>query len=101
MTDPHRHLIETICNEVLPNMVRVFESGKLANALDQDQFITIMEQKVMLAKRSLKELPVRDQALYREKIDRAYAENIDRLQKEMPALHPVCVQNASGDPGSR
>jgi hypothetical protein len=33
-------LIETICNDVLPNMVRIYESKKTKSALDQDQFVT-------------------------------------------------------------
>ncbi len=89
MADPHKQLIETICNDVLPNMVRIFESKKLDGSLNQDQFVRIIESNVERANRSLKMLPAEDQAQYREKIDRAYAENIDRLLKESTVLKTV------------
>lgn len=78
-SNPHKQLIETICNDVLPNMVRLYESKKMSSALDRDQFVKIIEQKVDRANKSLKVLPVEEQYLYRTKIDQAYAENIDRL----------------------
>lgn len=77
--NPHKQLIETICNDVLPNMVRLYESNKMSSALDRDQFVKIIEQKVERANKSLKVLPVEEQYMYRTKIDQAYAENIDRL----------------------
>lgn len=78
--NPHKQLIDSICDEVLPNIVRLYESGKMSTALDRDQFVKIIEQKVDLANKSLKMLPVEDQDIYRAKINRAYAENIDRTQ---------------------
>ncbi|MDO9549494.1 MAG: hypothetical protein Q7J03_00830 [Methanoregula sp.] len=79
--NPHKHLIETICNDVLPNMVRLYESKKMSSALDRDQFVKIIEEKVERANKSLKVLPVEERSVYRIKIDQAYAENIDRLHR--------------------
>jgi len=92
MSDPHKQLIETVCNEVLPNMVRIFESKTMSSVLDQDKFIKIIEQNVERANKSLKMLSHEDQIIYRLKIDRAYAENIDRLRKEIPVHHPVFAE---------
>jgi hypothetical protein len=92
MTNPHKQLIETICNDILPNMVRIYEAKKMNGALDQDQFVKIIEQKVERANKSLKVLPVEEQRFYREKIDLAYAENIDRLRKEIPIQQAACGQ---------
>ncbi len=100
MTDAHRQLIETICTGVLPNMVRIYESGRMNSALDRDQFVILMEQKVELANRSLKKLSTGDQAVYRKKIDAAYAENIDRIRKASPIPQPAGARNIPGsDPG--
>ncbi len=77
--NPHIQLIETICNDVLPNMVRLYDTRRMGNALDRDQFVKLIEQKVERANKSLKVLPVEDQYIYRAKIDQAYAENMDRL----------------------
>jgi hypothetical protein len=93
MENPHKQLIETICNEVLPNMVRIFESNKMVSVLDQDQFVKLIEQKVERANKSLKMLPVEDQGRFRVMIDQAYAHNIDRLRKQLPALQTIPVQN--------
>ena len=93
MQNPHEHLIETICNDVLPNMVRIFESKKMMSALDRDQFVTILEEKIERANKSLKTLPVEDQGRYRVMIDQAYAENIDRLRNEMHVPGTVPGQN--------
>jgi len=92
MESPHKQLIETICNDVLPNMVRIFESNKMAGILDQDKFVVLLEQKVERANKSLRLLPVGDQYKYRVMIDQAYAHNIDRLRK-LPTLPDVPVQN--------
>lgn len=80
MTGPHIELIETICNEVLPNMVRIYESKKMSSAMDQDMFVKILEQKIELANKSLKKLSPEDQVTYRTKIDRAYAVSIDIIR---------------------
>lgn len=93
MQNPHEQLIETICRDVLPNMVRIFESKKMMSALDQDQFVTLLEQKIERANKSLKTLPVEVQGRYRVMIDQAYAENIDRLRKEMPVQMTAPGQN--------
>jgi len=85
MTGPHIELIETICNDVLPNMVRIVESKKMSSAMDQDMFVKILEQKIELANKSLKMLSPEDQVTYRAIIDRAYADNIDRIRKGTPA----------------
>lgn len=82
MTGPHVELIETICNEVLPNMVRIYESKKMSSAMDQDMFVKILEQKIELANKSLKMLSPEDQVTYRAKIEQAYAANIDRIRKD-------------------
>jgi len=87
--NPHKQLIETICNDVLPNMVRLYESKKMSSALDRDQFVKIIEQKVELANKSIKVLPVEEQFMYRTKIDEAYAENIDRLHG-IPEFKKTC-----------
>jgi hypothetical protein len=92
MPGPHTELIETICNDVLPNMVRIYESGKMGSALNRDMFVKILEQKIELANKSLKTLSVEEQILYRARIDRAYAEHIDRLHRAAPAAEPACVQ---------
>ena len=89
MVDPHKQLIETICNDILPNMVRIFESKKMECALDQDQFVKLIEQKVERANKSLKVLPVEDQYIYRVKIDQAYAENMDSLYRFPECNTPV------------
>ncbi len=91
MTNPHKQLIDTICNEVLPNMVRLCESKKMADALNQDQFVTLIEQKIERANKSLKMLPPEEQPLYRQKIDYAYADNIDRLRREITNRQPVSL----------
>ena len=93
MENPHKQLIETICNDVLPNMVRIFESDKMVSVLDQDQFVKLIEQKVERANKSLKMLPVEEQGRFRVMIDHAYAYNIDRLRKQLPAHQTIPVQN--------
>ena len=97
MTGPHIELIETICNEVLPNMVRIFESKKMSSAMDQDMFVKILEQKVELANKSLKMLSPEDQVTYRAKIDRAYAANIDRIRKETPIPQTPSIKSIPVD----
>jgi hypothetical protein len=88
-SNPHKQLIETICNDVLPNMVRLYDSKKMSSALDRDQFEKIIEQKIERANKSLKVLPVEEQYIYRAKIDQAYAENIDRLNGTPEWKNPV------------
>nr|WP_321506304.1 hypothetical protein [uncultured Methanoregula sp.] len=78
-------------------MVRIYESKKMSNALDRDLFVKLLEQKVELANKSVKMLPSVDQIMYRAKIDRAYAENIDRLRKDTPIPQTACVQSIPGD----
>ncbi len=77
--DPHLHLISSICDDVLPNIVSVYDSGRLSSALNRDHFERIIEQKVELAKRFIRLLPADDQEMYRARIAQAYAESIDRL----------------------
>lgn len=93
MQNPHQQLIETICTDVLPNMVRIFESKKMASVIDQDQFVNLIEQKIERANKSLKLLPGEDQGRYRVMIDQAYAEHIDRLRNQNPAGQIASVQN--------
>ena len=93
---PHRQLIETICNDVLPNMIRLYESKKMYSALDRDQFESIIEQKVERANKSLKVLPFEEQCVYRVKIDRAYEENIDRLHGIPEWRKPGCRRITHG-----
>lgn len=97
MVNPHKQLIETICNDILPNMIRIFESKKMECALDQDQFVKLIEQKIEQANKSLKMLSVEEQPGYRVKIDRAYAENIDRLRKEIPTRQTAALQKNTRD----
>jgi len=75
----HKQLIDRICEEVLPSMVRLYEMKKMGDVLDQDHYIRIIEEKVERANKSLRILPAADQHTYRTKIDKSYAENIDRL----------------------
>lgn len=91
MSNPHIQLIDTICNEVLPNMVRLCESNTMADAVNQDQFVTLIEQKIERANKSLKMLPPEEQPHYREKINCAYADNIDRLRREITNRQPVSL----------
>lgn len=97
MDNPHRQLIETICNDILPNMVRIYEAKKMDGALDSDQFIKILEEKIERANKSLKMLPVEEQPVYRAKIDAAYAQNIDRLRTGITTRPVVVVQKISAD----
>jgi len=92
MTGPHIELIETICNDVLPNMVRIFESKKMSSAMDQDMFVKILEQKIDLANKSLKTLSPEDQVTYRAKIDRAYAVSIDLIRTGTPVPQTANVK---------
>ncbi|MCX6688621.1 MAG: hypothetical protein NTZ39_02855 [Methanoregula sp.] len=82
MQDAYRQLIVTICDEVLPNMVRLSESQKVSGMFDHDYFVKLVEQKVARANKVLKMLPPEDQPVYREKINHAYAVNIDRLREQ-------------------
>ena len=91
MANPHEQLIVTICNEVLPNMVRLFEANRMKGILDQDHFVTLIEEKIERANKSLKMLPAGEQGRYRIMIDQAYAENIDRLRERIPVLQPIAV----------
>ena len=97
MQNPHVQVIETVCNDVLPNMVRIFESKRMSGALDQNHFVTLLEQKVELANKSLKMLSAEDQITYRKKIDQAYAENIDRLRKDTSIPQTASIQNVPVD----
>jgi hypothetical protein len=69
----------------------------MGGALDQDQFVKILEQKIERAKKSLKMLSLMDQIIHREKIDRAYAVNIDLLRNKTPVLHPIFIENVPAD----
>ena len=97
MTGPHIELIETICNDVLPNMVRIFESKKMSSAMDQEMFVKILEQKVELANKSLKMLSPDDQVTYRAKIDRAYAVSIDLIRTGTPVPQTASVRSIPVD----
>ena len=79
--NPHRQLIETICKEVLPNMVRIYESQRMAGMLDYDYYIGLIERKVEQANRALLKLDPVDQQKYRAMIDSAYASSIDHLRE--------------------
>ena len=97
MQNTHIQLIESVCNDVLPNMVRIYESKKMSKALDQNHFVTLLEQKIEWANKSLKMLSAEDQITYRTKIDRAYAENIDRLRKDTSIQQTASIPNVSVD----
>jgi hypothetical protein len=101
MEDPHKHLIETICRDVLPNMVRIYESKRMSSVLDRDRFVTIIEQKIELANKSLPFLSPEDQAACRAMIDRAYAENIDRLRGNEPVPVTSGIPQVQNDRGAR
>ena len=83
MTDPNIQLIDSICDEVLPNMVRIYESRKLEGLVDTDYFISLIERKVEQASRALAHLDPEAKAIYLNKINAAYAANIDRLFEKM------------------
>jgi len=88
--NPHRQLIETICQEVLPNMVRIFESQKMAGMLDYDYYVGLIERKVEQANRSLLKLDPVEQQKYRAMIDEAYTVNIDHLREVVaPRLRAI------------
>ena len=97
MANPHEQLIMTICNDVLPNMVRLFESNRMKSVLDQDHFVTLIEEKIERANKSLRMLPAGEQGRYRAMIDQAYAENIDRLREQVPERYSVAVPAQSRD----
>ena len=97
MMGPHIELIETICNDVLPNMVRIFESKKMSSAMDQDMLVKILEQKIELANKSIKLLSPEDQVTYRAKIDRAYADTIDRIRDGMTIPHTANIKSIPVD----
>ena len=97
MQNPHIQLIESVCNDVLPNMVRIYESKKMSGALDQNHFVTLLEQKIEWANKSLKLLSAEDQVTYRTMIDRAYAENIDRLRKNTSIQQTASIPNVTVD----
>jgi len=79
--NPHRQLIETICHEVLPNMVRIYESQRIEQVLDYDYYVGLIERKVEQANRALLKLDPVEQEKYRAMIDSAYASNIDHLRE--------------------
>jgi len=88
--NPHRQLIETICHEVLPSMVRIYESQKMAGVVDYDYYVGLIERKVEQANRSLLNLDPVDQQKYQAIIDSAYASNIDHLREVIaPQLRAV------------
>ena len=90
VTDPFIQLIDSICDEVLPNMVRIYESRKMDGIVDTEYFISLIERKVEQANRALAHLDPEMQAIYRTKINAAYAANIDRLFEELaPRLWDV------------
>ena len=81
MKDAYKQLILSICDDVLPNMVRLSESQMVSGLFDHDYFVKLVEQKVGRANAALKMLSPEDQRVYREKISHAYAINIDRLRQ--------------------
>jgi PAS domain S-box-containing protein len=81
--DPYTQLIESICDEVLPNMVRIYESRKLEDVLDYQYFISLIERKVEQANKALTRLDPEKQPIYRARINASYAASIDRLLAEM------------------
>lgn len=97
MANPHEQVIETICNDVLPNMVRLFESNRMAEALNRDYFVTLVEEKIERANKSLRMLPAGEQGRYRRMIDQAYAMTIDRIRERVPVPHTVPVQNTPAE----
>ena len=98
MANPHEQVIETICTDVLPNMVRLSESGRMAEALDRDRFVTLVEEKIERANKSLKMLPPQDQERFRTMIDQAYATTIDRIREHVAVRHAIPVQNTPAEP---
>jgi PAS domain S-box-containing protein len=83
VTDPYIQLIESICDEVLPNMVRIYESRRLENVLDHQYFISLIERKVEQANKALTHLDSKMQPVFRARINASYAASIDRLLAEM------------------
>jgi hypothetical protein len=83
VTDPYIQLIDSICDDVLPGMVRIYESRKMEGLLDTEYFLSLIERKVEQANKALAHLDPEKQAIYRTKINAAYAANIDRLFEEM------------------
>jgi hypothetical protein len=90
VTDPYTQLIDSICDEVLPNMVRIYESRRMEGLMDTEYFISLIERKVEQANRALAHLDPESQVVYRNKINAAYAANIDHLFEEMtPRIRDV------------
>jgi hypothetical protein len=88
--NPHRQLIETICHEVLPNMVRIYETQKMAGVVDYDYYVGLIELKVEQANRSLLKIDPVERQRYRDMIDAAYASSIDHLREVIaPQLRTV------------
>ena len=83
MTDPYIQLIDSICDDVLPSMVRIYESRRMDGILDYQYFVSLIERKVEQATKAAAHLDAGQQAVYRAKINASYARNIDRLMEEM------------------
>jgi PAS domain S-box-containing protein len=83
VNDPYIQLIDSICDEVLPNMVRIYESRRLENVLDYQYFISLIERKVEQANKALTHLNPEKQPVCRARINASYAASIDRLLQEM------------------
>jgi PAS domain S-box-containing protein len=81
--DPYVQLIDSICDDVLPNMVRIYESRRMEGVLDYRHFISLIERKVEQANKALAHLDPGTQPAYRAKINASYAASIDRLLQEM------------------
>ncbi|RPJ52808.1 MAG: hypothetical protein EHJ95_03365 [Methanobacteriota archaeon] len=80
--NPHEHLIESICNEVLPNTVLAYRSGKFSGSLNYDYYETTIETEVSLAMKALLYIPPEKQAIYREKIQKSFTANLDQLRQK-------------------
>jgi hypothetical protein len=80
--NPHEHLIDSICNEVLPSTVQTYRSGKFPGNLTYDYFETTIETEVTLAMRALIYVAPEKQAIYREKIEESYTANLDQLRRK-------------------
>jgi PAS domain S-box-containing protein len=91
--DPYVQLIDTICDEVLPNMVRIYESRRMEGVLDYQHFISLIERKVEQANKALVHLDPAKQAGYRGKINAAYAASIDLLLVDMEEDLKVTTRN--------
>jgi len=84
VTNPYKHIIESICNDVLPNVVALHKSGKLGCLLGKGYFIDLIERKVIEAQKAALHLAPEEREIYSKMIDNAYTKSYDSVYSETP-----------------